>query len=54
MDEFRDIIIDALVDYRLWFLDQGGNNEELKQDSLKVELIDRAIDYIRNLPIKGD
>ena len=41
-----DIIVEALTDYRNWFVDQLGNEEELKQDEEKVKEIDTAIKYV--------
>lgn len=45
--KYIDIILDALNDYRHWFMDQGGNERELEEDAKKRELIDEAIKYIQ-------
>ena len=46
MTEHADIIVQALMDYRLWFIDQGGNEQENKEDEEKVAEIDKAIAYV--------
>jgi hypothetical protein len=46
MNNYVDIIIEALRDYRCWFTDQGGSEEENERDELKVKEINEAIEYI--------
>jgi len=46
MEKYAAIIIDALRDYRLWYMEQGGTEEEIEEDNCKIKEIDEAIDYV--------
>lgn len=49
MNEHAEIILEALRDYRNWYTDQSGDEEELIEDQLQVERIDKAIEFINLL-----
>lgn len=51
MEKHYDIILEALRDYRNWFVGQGGSPEEIEQDERKIHEIDEAIEYIEKLTV---
>lgn len=54
MNEYVDIILEALRDFRNWYVGQGGDTEELKADKEKVKKINAAIDYIEKTALNGN
>jgi hypothetical protein len=47
-EDIKEVIIEALNDYKLWFIDQGGDEED-SLDLDKVSLINKALKYIKFL-----
>ena len=47
MDGHREIILEALEDYRRWFADDPNGKDE--SDAIKIKAIDEAIEYVKGL-----
>lgn len=45
--EHKDVLIEALYDYRKWFVEEAFDGD--KDCKIKIEEIDNAIDFIKNL-----
>lgn len=47
VDEHREIMLEALADYRRWFADDPSGGDE--SDTIKIKEIDDAIEYLKGL-----